>query len=131
MAKYIVEAPEVKKGQKVSSGGIREKGKLTSQFKNPVPYEEQVLTPTSITPTQSIELVNKEQVRIRNNETVMYLLGLVWQEFGEPVVRSGLHRLGDFIVSKINAHPTQFLPSSNYEILEVEAEDIDTTQDLD
>lgn len=36
MAKYIVEAPEPKKGQKVSSGGIRENGKLASQFKNPV-----------------------------------------------------------------------------------------------
>ena len=34
MAKYIVEAPEPKKGQKVSSGGIRENGKLASQFKN-------------------------------------------------------------------------------------------------
>ena len=39
MAKYIVEAPEPKKGQKVSSGGIRENGKLATQFKNPVPYK--------------------------------------------------------------------------------------------
>lgn len=35
MAKYIVEAPEPKKGQEVSSGGIRENGKLATQFKNP------------------------------------------------------------------------------------------------
>ena len=37
MAKYIVEAPEPEEGQKVSSGGIRENGKLVTQFKNPVP----------------------------------------------------------------------------------------------
>lgn len=45
--RYIVEAPEPKKGQKVSSGGIRENGKLAAQFKNPVPYEEPTL-PVSV-----------------------------------------------------------------------------------
>lgn len=37
---YIVEAPVPLKGQVVSSGGIRENGRIAVQFKNPVPYEE-------------------------------------------------------------------------------------------
>ena len=87
MAKYIVEAPEPKKGQKVSSGGIRENGKLASQFKNPVPY--------------------KEQARARRNEAGMYLLGLAWQEFGEPLLRSSLRKLGNTIINKIECPSEQ------------------------
>ena len=86
MAKYIVEAPEPKKGQKVSSGGIRENGKLASQFKNPVPY--------------------KEQARARRNEAGMYLLGLAWQEFGEPLLRSSLRKLGIRSSIKLNVLPS-------------------------
>lgn len=63
MAKYIVEAPEPKKGQKVSSGGIRENGKLASQFKNPVPYKEPPLPPAVVTQKPHAELVRKEQAR--------------------------------------------------------------------
>lgn len=50
--KYIVEAPAPKKGQTVSSGGIREKGKLSSQFKNPIPYTEPT-QPSSVTTQKS------------------------------------------------------------------------------
>ena len=99
MVKYIVEAPEPKNGQKVSSGGIRENGKLASQFKNPVPYKE---------PT--------------------------WQEFGEPLLRSGLHKLGSVIVSKIEAPTTrtvQPLSSPESEIIDVEADEIETIYDDD
>lgn len=35
MNKYIVEVQAPERGQQVSSGGIRENGKLISQFKNP------------------------------------------------------------------------------------------------
>jgi hypothetical protein len=38
--KYIVEAPIPKPGQTVSSGGIREKGRITVQYSNPIPYKE-------------------------------------------------------------------------------------------
>lgn len=38
MRKLIVEAPELKEGQSDSSGGIRENGKMSVQYKNPVPY---------------------------------------------------------------------------------------------
>ena len=114
MAKYIVEAPEPKKGQKVSSGGIRENGKLASQFKNPVPY--------------------KEQARARRNEAGMYLLGLAWQEFGEPLLRSSLRKLGNTIINKIECpseQPAPHIVSPNPVVIGVEADEIETVYDDD
>ena len=114
MAKYIVEAPEPKKGQKVSSGGIRENGKLASQFKNPVPY--------------------KEQARARRNEAGMYLLGLAWQEFGEPLLRSSLRKLGNTIINKIECpseQPAPHIVSPNPVVIDVEADEIETVYDDD
>ena len=134
MAKYIVEAPEPKKGQKVSSGGIRENGKLASQFKNPVPYKEPTLPPAAVAQKQNPELVLKEQARARRNEVGVYLLGIVWQEFGEPLLRSGLHKLCNKIIDKIETpfnHPIQHLPSPEPEIIDVEADEIETIYDDD
>lgn len=114
MAKYIVEAPEPKKGQKVSSGGIRENGKLASQFKNPVPY--------------------KEQARARRNEAGMYLLGLAWQEFGEPLLRSSLRKLVNTIINKIECpseQPAPHIVSPNPVVIDVEADEIETVYDDD
>ena len=114
MAKYIVEAPEPKKGQKVSSGGIRENGKLASQFKNPVPY--------------------KEQARARRNEAGMYLLGLAWQEFGEPLLRSSLRKLGNTIINKIECpseQPAPHIVSPKPIVIDVEADEIETVYDDD
>ena len=114
MAKYIVAAPEPKKGQKVSSGGIRENGKLASQFKNPVPY--------------------KEQARARRNEAGMYLLGLAWQEFGEPLLRSSLRKLGNTIINKIECpseQPAPHIVSPNPVVIDVEADEIETVYDDD
>ena len=114
MAKYIVEAPEPKKGQKVSSGGIRENGKLASQFKNPVPY--------------------KEQARARRIEAGMYLLGLAWQEFGEPLLRSSLRKLGNTIINKIECpseQPAPHIVSPNPVVIDVEADEIETVYDDD
>ena len=114
MAKYIVEAPEPKKGQKVSSGGIRENGNLASQFKNPVPY--------------------KEQARARRNEAGMYMLGLAWQEFGEPLLRSSLRKLGNTIINKIECpseQPAPHIVSPNPVVIDVEADEIETVYDDD
>ena len=114
MAKYIVEAPEPKKGQKVSSGGIRENGKLASQFKNPVPY--------------------KEHARARRNEAGMYLLGLAWQEFGKPLLLSSLRKLGNTIINKIECpseQPAPHIVSPNPVVIDVEADEIETVYDDD
>lgn len=134
MAKYIVEAPEPKKGQKVSSGGIRENGKLTTQFKNPIPYKEPSLPPAVINQKATHELVLKEQARARRNEAGMYLLGLAWQEFGEPLFRSGLRKLENVIINKIEGpydQPTQHIPSQNSVVIDVEADEIETVYDDD
>jgi len=134
MAKYIVEAPEPKNGKKVSSGGIRENGKLASQFKNPVPYIEPTLPPAVVVQKPNTELVLKEQAIARRNEVGMYLLDIFWQELGEPLLRSGLHKLGSVIISKIEApaNPTaQHISLAESEIIDVEAEEIETIYDDD
>ncbi|MBR4342797.1 MAG: hypothetical protein IKP88_08835 [Lachnospiraceae bacterium] len=134
MAKYIVEAPEPKKGQKLSSGGIRENGKLATQFKNPVPYKEPTLPPAVVTQKPNTELIRKEQARARRNETGMYLLSLAWQEFGEPLLRSGLRKLGNSIIDKIEGpydQPTQHIPSQDPVVIDVEADEIETVYDDD
>ena len=132
MAKYIVEAPEPKKGQKLSSGGIRENGKLATQFKNPVPYKEPTLPPAVVTQKPNTELIRKEQARARRNEAGMYLLSLAWQEFGEPLLRSGLRKLGNSIIDKIEGpydQPTQHIPSQDPVVIDVEADEIETVYD--
>lgn len=134
MAKYIVEAPEPKKGQKVSSGGIRENGKLATQFKNPVSYKEPTLPPTVVTQKANTELVRKEQARASRNEAGMCLLSLAWQEFGEPLLRSGLRKLGNTIINKIEGPSEQSAPhivSSKPIVIDVEADEIETVYDDD
>lgn len=134
MAKYIVEAPEPKKGQKVSSGGIRENGKLATQFKNPVPYKEPTMPPAVTTQKPNAELICREQARARRNEAGMYLLSLAWQEFGEPLLRSGLRKLGNSIINKIEGpydQPIQHIPSQDPVVIDVEADEIETVYDDD
>lgn len=134
MAKYIVEAPEPKKGQKVSSGGIHENGKLATQFKNPIPYKEPTLPPTVDARKSNTELIRKEQTRARRNEAGMYLLSLAWQEFGEPLLRSGLRKLGNSIIDKIERsydQPAQHIPSQDPVVIDVEADEIETVYDDD
>ena len=132
MAKYIVEAPEPKKGQKVSSGGIRENGKLATQFKNPVPYKEPTLPPTVVNQRANTELVRKEQARALRNKAGMYFLGLAWQEFGDPVLRSGLHKLRDAAINFFESpsnQTEQHISSSEPDIIDVEADEIKTVYD--
>lgn len=130
--KYIVEAPEPKKGQKVSSGGIRENGKLASQFKNPIPYEEPILPPAVSTQRLNSEINRKEQARTRRNEVGSYLLYLAWQEFGEPLLRSGLHKLSNTIINRIESptnHPIQRVSSPEPKVINIEADEIETVYD--
>ena len=134
MAKYIVEAPDPKEGQIASSGGIREKGKLASQFKNPVPYKEPTLPPTVARQKVNTDLVRKEQARARRNKVVMYLLNLAWQELGEPILSSGLRKLGSTIVTKIEGTPEPSAPNTTSPdpvIIDVEANEFETVYDND
>lgn len=80
MNKYIVEVQAPERGQQVSSGGIRENGKLISQFKNPTPYNGPQLPPTVTNHPMTVDVIDKKQVRYQRNNVTMYLLGITWQE---------------------------------------------------
>lgn len=132
--KYIVEAPEPKKGQTVSSGGIREKGRLSSQFKNPIPYTEPTQTSSVTTQKTTMALVRKEQVKAKRFDTGKYLLSLTWQELGEPLLRSGLRTLGNVIINRLEdsvIQNAQHLCTSRPETIDVEANEIDTNYNDD
>ena len=103
--RYIVEAPRPTKGQVISSGGLREKGRLVSQYKNPVPYK----------PQQEKQIV---YVSNRRHSDFGCVIGRVlWEEWGEPIVRYGLNRLADRVISAIlepskNPQMTHVIPAS-------------------
>ena len=134
MTKYIVEAPEPKKGQKISSGGIRENGKITAQYRNPVPYKEPSIPQTVSVPQRNSQLMIQEQKRARRNEFSNYLLGIAWQEFGEPLVRAGLNRLADKVISCFDVPrslPSEAIPAKDIDVIDVEAEEISTSNNDD
>ena len=134
MNKYIVEAPEPLKDQKVSSGGIRNKnGKLASQFKNPVPYHEPAQPPTVVNRSNA-DMIRKEQAKARRNEAEKYILVIVWQEFEEPLLRSGLRKLGQKVIGILDtpkAPPLHQGPILEAEIIEAEADAVETVCDED
>lgn len=94
MKKYIVEAPKPKQGQKVSSGGIRENGKLAVQFKNPVPYEEPALPVAMVEPRKSRKDGIKRQVTYLAWGYGGELLGYLWNDFLSPILQAKVHELG-------------------------------------
>ena len=111
--RYIVEAPEPKKGQKVSSGGIRENGKLAAQFKNPVPYEEPTL-PVSV----------KKAVDLAwdcGSEILVYL----WTDYLSPIFQAKVHELGVRAVEAIEEKGRRAYDRSNSEkIIDVDSVEV-------
>ena len=106
--KYIVEAEEPKEGQEVSTGGVRDKGKMVSQFKNPIPYEDPVPTPvnknTDIVPSASAPS-QRFKTRIRDEvqelaidvgRDIAYSL---WDDFLKPFIRAKLAQAVDWFLS--------------------------------
>ena len=64
----------------------------------------------------------------------MYLLGLAWQEFGKPLLRSSLRKLGNTIINKIECpskQPAPHIVSPNPVVIDVEADEIETVYDDD
>ena len=121
MRKYIVEAPEPKAGQKVSTGGIREKGKMAVPFKNPVPYEEPKTATTKMIPANAKSNVPQKADNTIYWDLGKYFLGFVWRNFGEPVVGAWLQEKGQEIVQSITEQPKQ---SQEPEIIDVPEEDV-------
>ena len=87
MRKLIVEAPELKEGQSDSSGGIRENGKMSVQYKNHVPYVEPTIPPA--VPQKTYTQKTKDFVF----DVSIDILSMLWHEYGRPLLQAKLHQL--------------------------------------
>lgn len=85
MRKLIVEAPELKEGQSDSSGGIRENGKMSVQYKNPVPYVEPTIPPAVPQKTYTQKDRLKEQTKDFVFDVSIDILSMLWHEYGRPL----------------------------------------------
>lgn len=103
MQKYIVEVPAPKEGQKVSTGGIRENGKMAAQFTNPIPYIEPEHHPTIQPQTCGLKKYAKDRVTELAQNAIHNGLEMLWYELLEPVLRSKLRQLGKKSVTSIEA----------------------------
>lgn len=94
MRKLIVEAPELKEGQSDSSGGIRENGKMSVQYKNPVPYVDPTMPPAVPQKTYTRKDRLKEQAKDFAFDVSTDILSMLWHEYGRPLLQAKLHQLG-------------------------------------
>ena len=106
MRKLIVEAPELKEGQTDSSGGIRENGKISVQYKNPVPYVEPKLPPATPQRTYTRKDMLKDQAKDFAIDVGTDLISMIWYEYGRPFIRAKLHQLGQKAIAYLEA-PTK------------------------
>lgn len=112
MRKLIVEAPELKEGQTDSSGGIRENGKMSVQYKNPVPYVEPKLLPAVPQKSHIRKNLLKDQAKDFALDVGTDIISMLWYEFGHPLLQAKLHQLGQIAVAYLNtpAKTTQTFP---------------------
>lgn len=82
--KYIVEAPEPLQGQIASSGGIREKGKLAHQFRNPQPYIEPPIYVKNSSPTNNLKFILEKNACDFASQCSKDILNILWYEYGKP-----------------------------------------------
>lgn len=131
MPKYTRVTTEQKNNQKVSSGDIRENGKLVSRFNDPVSYRKLTLQSTDVTRRTHSEH-DHEEANTKRNEIGTYLLDITWREFGEPVFRSSLQTLKDVVIGKIKHfadQDTQQKPLNTPESSDVESDEIEPTDE--
>lgn len=96
--KVIVEAPLPKKGQKLSSGGVRENGKIASQYKHPQRYIE--------TPKKSVvkpaSSVYKEKVKAYVANEALDVIGttahMAFDDVGKRVLHKWFQMAADRII---------------------------------
>lgn len=116
MRKYIVEAPAPKKGQSVSSGGIRENGKLAVQYKNPVPYTE----PSTSLPARKEPSSSENQFKEEAKELGLWLIKTAWNKYGKPVIEAKFEQWGQQKVSKITSSRGAMTETSPESIIDVD-----------
>lgn len=135
MRKLIVEAPELKEGQTDSSGGIRENGKISVQYKNPVPYVEPKLPPVALQKTYTRKDMLKDQAKELAMDAGTDLISTFWYEFGRPFLQAKLHQLGQKAIARLEA-PSKLSQSISHEyvvpseIIDIECVDCAETDNL-
>ena len=144
MKKYLVEVEEPKKGQVVSTGGVRDNGKMAAQFKNPIPYEEPSPAPvnksTGIIPATNAR-GNYLKTRIREEAQGLAVdVGrdvafMLWDDFGKPFLKAKLAQAVDWFLSspKKNTDIESYdIPTrATGEIIDVDAKDLTPVYDSD
>ncbi len=136
MRKLIVEAPELKEGQTDSSGGIRENGRISVQYKNPVPYVEPKLPPTTPQKTYTRKDKLKDQAKDLAIDVGTDLILTLWYEYGRPLVHAKLRQLSLKAIARLEA-PSKTTQSISHEdaapseIIDVECVDCTETDDLE
>ena len=106
MRKLIVEAPELKEGQTDSSGGIRENGKISVQYKNPVPYVEPKLPPAAPNKPYTRKDMLKDQAMDFAMDVGTDLISMIWYEYGKPFIQAKLHQLSQRAIAYLET-PTK------------------------
>ncbi len=136
MRKLIVEAPELKEGQTDSSGGIRENGKMSVQYKNPVPYVEPRLPPATPQRIYTRKDMIKNQAKDLAIDIGMDLLFMLWHEYGKPFIKAKLHQLSQEAIIHLDTQTkaSQLLAqqdASSSSIIDEDYIDITETDDLE
>ncbi len=105
MKKYIVEVEEPKEGQVVSTGGVRDNGKMAAQFKNPVPYEAPSTTTTAVVikddtaapvafgPAYNVKERAKAEAKEFALDLGMDIVKIIWYRWGKPVLETKLSQV--------------------------------------
>lgn len=97
MKKYIVEAPEPKEGQSLSSGGIRQQnGKMATQFKNPILYEEFNVEYTYPYGYKDLFIDELKYAGIECAKSFLY-------EVGVPVLKKSFYKFGQKILKSMDS----------------------------
>lgn len=136
MRKLIVEAPELKEGQIDSSGGIRENGKISVQYKNPIPYVEPKLPPATPQKTYTRKDMLKDQAKNFAMDVGTDLISMIWYEYGRPFIQAKLHQLGQKAIAYLEA-PTKASQvisqkdTNAANIIDAEYEEVPETDDID
>ena len=128
MQKYIVEVKSPKKGQKVSTGGVRENGKMAAQFTNPVPYIEPEYRSTIQPHNYGLKEYAKERATEFAQDAIHDGLEILWYELLQPVLRSKLRQLGNRFVSAIEAK-NKIILSKEAETIDIDVTPIPTTSE--
>jgi hypothetical protein len=97
LKKYLVDGPELKDGQKLSSGGIRENGRIVKMYSNPVPYSEKRESSSMVANVTT----DNGFFRFYAERYTGELIDLVWDECFKPILRTGLRRIGQKAASWI------------------------------